>query len=478
MGTMEGILKDAMAKSPAQLVTFIVYDLPNRDCHAKASNGEICCTYKEDGRCDYTAAGTCSEGLEEYKTKYIDKIKEVLKKYDGLVPIVLVIEPDSLPNLSTNQADPRCGNVATKTAYKEGVAYAVSSIKEAAPNVAIYLDAGHGGWLGWKNNMQDFVDTIKSLGVSQHLRGFATNVAGYQSLGTMCPTYDFCLNNANPGHACCYDPCGLTSEWNPSHNEHNYALHLRKAMSEGIQGFEPHVIIDTGRNGVANMRSDCANWCNIRGAGVGLIPTTKTANTSIIDAYFWLKTPGESDGCSQTLPDGGLCPRFDADCGSADSLGSESGEPRAPEAGQWFDFQIKQLAANAKLHATPAFGMEAPALIAREVSGAAADAPVRAAANKTWRLLSGANPFEGPKFYVNPTYAAELGLSIESAEGAVKGTLKEMRDVPSAYWLDVKTKITGEGTGTMEGILKDAMAKSPAQLVTFIVYDLPNRDRL
>jgi len=100
---------------------------------------------------------------------------------------------------------------------------------------------------------------------------------------------------------------------------------------------------------VAGMRSDCANWCNIRGAGVGHVPTTATAKPEVVDAYFWLKTPGESDGCTQELPDGKSCPRFDLDCGSVDSIGSMKGEPRSPEAGQWFDYQIKQLAMNAKL---------------------------------------------------------------------------------------------------------------------------------
>lgn len=48
------------------------------------------------------------------------------------------------------------------------------------------------------------------------------------------------------------------------------------------------------------MRGDCANWCNIRGAGVGHFPTVDTGNP-MIDAYFWLKTPGESDGCTQVI---------------------------------------------------------------------------------------------------------------------------------------------------------------------------------
>jgi len=67
----------------------------------------------------------------------------------------------------------------------------------------------------------------------------------------------------------------------------------------------------------------------------------------LVDAYFWLKTPGESDGCTQTLPEGGMCPRFDADCGAGDALGSRPGEPRSPEAGRWFDYQVKELAKNA-----------------------------------------------------------------------------------------------------------------------------------
>jgi len=346
--TMEGILADAATKTPPQMVVFIVYDLPNRDCHAKASNGEICCTYTADRRCDYQASGTCSEGLKEYKTEYIDPIAAVLKAFEGKVPVILVIEPDSLPNLSTNMGDPRCGNTATQTAYKDGIAYAVKTLAAASPSIVMYLDAGHGGWLGWPNNMEDFVSTVKGLGISSKLRGFATNVAGYQSIGEMCPEFDWCLNNRHPNDLCCADPCRLTSQWNPSQNELNYALHLKKAMGE-IDGFDPHMIIDSGRNGVANMRKDCDHWCNIRGAGVGLIPTAQTARPELVDAYFWLKTPGESDGCTQILPDGAQCPRFDADCATEDSLGSAGGEPRAPEAGQWFDYQVKMLAANAKM---------------------------------------------------------------------------------------------------------------------------------
>ena len=260
--SMEGILQDALSKPVPELVVFIVYDLPNRDCHAKASNGEICCKYKSDGRCDYTDVtdGQCRAGLKEYKEEYIDQIAAVLRKYSGQLPIVLVIEPDSLPNLSTNQDDVRCGNSATMSAYKRGVSYAVKALAAADPHAAIYLDAGHGGWLGWKDNMRDYVRTIRSLDVADHIRGFASNVAGYQHLGKACGTYDYCLGGQHNDDECCADPCGLISEWNPSQNELNYALHLREAMSKGIPGFIPHMIIDTGRNGVAGMRTERCWW--------------------------------------------------------------------------------------------------------------------------------------------------------------------------------------------------------------------------
>lgn len=59
-------------------------------------------------------------------------------------------------------------------------------------------------------------------------------------------------------------------------------------------------ITDTGRNGVWNARTtadgNCSDWCNVIG-GLGLKPSSDTQNDKI-DAYFWLKTPGESDGCT------------------------------------------------------------------------------------------------------------------------------------------------------------------------------------
>ena len=85
---IEPILKGA--QKSGQLPMFVIYDLPNRDCAALASNGEIPC---EDLN--------CAKGLEKYKTQYVDKIIEVFAKYPK-VPVVAIVEPDSLPNIATN----------------------------------------------------------------------------------------------------------------------------------------------------------------------------------------------------------------------------------------------------------------------------------------------------------------------------------------------------------------------------------------
>ena len=214
----------------------------------------------------------------------------------------------------------------------------------------MYLDAAHGGWCGWENNAQALATLVSGLGVADKLRGFATNVANYQPLGVACPAFDWCLPNSHPNDACCEDPCHLESQYNPGVQEHQYVMVLAHYFSAFMPS--PKFIIDTGRNGVDGMRSDCANWCNIRGAGVGRLPTAATDDPSLIDAYFWLKSPGESDGCTQTLPSGGACSRFDSFCGSKDSLGNAAGEPLVPVAGQWYDFGVQQLAKNANWNST------------------------------------------------------------------------------------------------------------------------------
>ena len=125
--------------------------------------------------------------------------------------------------------------------------------------------------------------------------------------------------------------------------------HARE-QCEGIFG-EPKFIVDTGRNGNGNARKpeQCHDWCNVKEAGAGAAPSIRSPLPQLIDAYFWLKTPGESDGCTMQLPNGRRCARFDPGCGRQTSLGGDASEPRAPEAGGWFHAHALVLARNAQL---------------------------------------------------------------------------------------------------------------------------------
>jgi cellulose 1,4-beta-cellobiosidase len=175
MGTFLGNIQalNAAGASPPVAGTFVVYDLPDRDCAAAASNGEY--TIADNGVANYYA--------------YIDAIKALLVTYSD-VKVILVIEPDSLANLVTNLSVAKCANA--EAAYKQCIEYAISTLN--LPNVSMYLDAGHAGWLGWPANIGPaatlFAQVWQAAGSPAQVRGLATNVANYNAWSVSpCPSY-------------------------------------------------------------------------------------------------------------------------------------------------------------------------------------------------------------------------------------------------------------------------------------------------
>ena len=63
-----------------------------------------------------------------------------------------------------------------------------------------------------------------------------------------------------------------------------------------------HFIIDTGRNGLGPTAD--FQWCNPAGRAIGNRPTAATGN-ALVDAFLWIKTPGESDGACNGNPSAG-----------------------------------------------------------------------------------------------------------------------------------------------------------------------------
>lgn len=157
-------------------------NVPNRDCMAKASQGELCCVqmHPADRPCERKWGGNCDYGLQRYRQDFLAPIAALLQAH-ARVPVALVIEPDSLANLVTGHAG-ECQSGATRSAYRNGIAAAVSMLAPLAAGT--YLDAGHGGWMSFEHNLHAFAALVDSLGVAPNLRGFAINVANYQPLGS------------------------------------------------------------------------------------------------------------------------------------------------------------------------------------------------------------------------------------------------------------------------------------------------------
>lgn len=283
--------------SPPYAALFVVYDLPDRDCAAAASNGE------------YSIA---NGGVANYK-KYIDSIRAKIIEYSD-VRFLLVVEPDSLANLVTNLNVAKCAGA--KDAYQECTQYAVTQLN--LPNVAMYLDAGHAGWLGWQANLQPaatlFANVYVNAGKPAALRGLATNVANYNAWNaTSAPSY---------------------TQGNSNYDEIHYVQALAPLLSSA--GWNAHFITDQGRSGKQPTgQKEWGDWCNAIGTGFGMRPSANTG-LEIEDAFVWVKPGGECDGTSDTS-----AARYDFHCGLSDAL-----QP-APEAGTWFQAYFEQLLTNA-----------------------------------------------------------------------------------------------------------------------------------
>jgi cellulose 1,4-beta-cellobiosidase len=295
--TLEAAAKQEAAGGGPVVPVFVVYDLPNRDCAAEGSRGE----FEID-----------KGGEARYQSQFIDVIAGAFAAHPKQRAVV-ILEPDSLPNLVTNIELPRCA--AAEQAYRRGVAYAITKL--SLPNVHIYLDAAHAGWLGWPKNLPRavtlFKEVIASAGGPDRIRGFAVNVSNYDPVHL-------------PG-------AKKNGPDDPSQDEFGYAADFAEGLAKaGIK--DKGFIIDTSRNGKPNIRSSPGNWCNVKGAGLGERP--KVSPDKHIDAYFWVKTPGESDGTSDPK-----APRYDVNCSEDDAM------PGAPQAGDLFAPYLIELVKNA-----------------------------------------------------------------------------------------------------------------------------------
>jgi cellulose 1,4-beta-cellobiosidase len=148
------------------MVGLVLYNLPDRDCSAGESAGEL---------------SSDKDGLNIYKTEFVDKYAELVSGAKDL-DFAIVLEPDSLGNAITNQGVPFCKGATP--VYEEGIAYAIAKLQ--FPNVHLYIDAAHGGWLGWADNLKPtaqifakVVSMARKINPKAKIRGYSTNVSNY-----------------------------------------------------------------------------------------------------------------------------------------------------------------------------------------------------------------------------------------------------------------------------------------------------------
>lgn len=189
----------------------------------------------------YSAGG--SNGGTAYKS-WIDGLARGI----GSREAVVILEPDALSLVD-------CLSQEAKEARFALIRYAVDKLK-ANGQTTVYIDAGNSNWV----NANDMSARLSSAGISK-ADGFALNVSNFH--------------------------------WN------NDLIRFGKEVSSKIGG--KHFVIDTSRNGLGPNGGE---WCNPSGRALGAKPTTLT-NESLVDAFLWLKTPGESDGSCNGAPSAG-----------------------------------------------------------------------------------------------------------------------------------------------------------------------------
>jgi endoglucanase len=171
-------------------------------------------------------------------------------KAAGPFRMIVVLEPDALGQLTT------CLSPADQQVRLSLLKEAVDTL-EATAGVSVYLDAGHAKWIP----APEMAKRLLAAGIA-NADGFSLNVSNYVS------------------------------------TEDNVAYgHVLSAATGG-----KHFIIDTGRNG--NGPTPDAQWCNPDGRAIGVGPTTNTGDP-LVDAFFWVKPPGESDGTCNGGPKAG-----------------------------------------------------------------------------------------------------------------------------------------------------------------------------
>jgi endoglucanase len=328
------------------LPVLVAYDIPGRDC------------------AQYSAGGALSEAAYE---AWINGFAQGIGNRNASV----ILEPDALGNMPSG-----CGLSSSVYPFTDAeriaeLQYAVTAL-ESDPGVSVYLDGTHSAWQSVGTITQRLLEADV-----QDAQGFFLNVSNYQPTPEL-TDYGTWISDCiamvtDPSNADYNNPSACASQYYPATQSDFSTWDLTTqwyAQNMGSAVAVTHFVIDTSRNGdgtntmaqyasapydqpaavISTLAS--GNWCNPPGSGLGHLPTA-TTGVPLLDAYLWVKTPGQSDG--QCDAAGGVRawdyagytqPSWPATA-SAQALFDPLWGLDDPAAGAWFPQQAIQLAQDA-----------------------------------------------------------------------------------------------------------------------------------
>lgn len=199
--------------------------------------------------------GQYSQGGSGSAQEYRDWLGQVVAGI-GDRKATVIVEPDALPHLLEEGCTPQ-------EFHDERYALLDEAVQKltALPHTKVYLDAGNPDWV---RDAGGLVEPLRRAGIDA-ADGFALNVSNYQT------------------------------------TESNVAYGNKLSAMVGDKPF----VVDTSRNGRGPAKGhDEESWCNPPGRGLGEEPTTRTGEERV-DAFLWIKRPGESDGACKGGPEAG-----------------------------------------------------------------------------------------------------------------------------------------------------------------------------
>ena len=287
--------KEARETGVPSLPVFVLYNLPDRNCRRGVFT---------------TDARALPHAIERYLPDFIEPLARVFGAHAPQRAVV-ILEPGALVDLTAAQPLP-CAEA--PNAQLDALAGAMARLD--LPDVFIYLDIGASAFSCGDTTRMRIAELVRQLlsgAGAERVRGFASNVGTYAELDS--------------------DGARALHPTNPCSGEFDFVERFSADLAGlGITG--KGFIIDTSRNGRVGAVRHRGHYCNLAGAGLGERP--RAAPRPRVDAYYWVKPPGESDGSDDTN-----APRFNPGCASDCAL-----RP-APHAGLWFDAYFTALVKNA-----------------------------------------------------------------------------------------------------------------------------------